>query len=216
MSDGSPDGMAKAARLLTAAGVWLVLAAAAAGVWRWGVSPILNRRANAEAAQVERESARSEYDAAVNAATSAGYDPPAGASDASPDDLRAAAARLREAINGGRELTEAQWAALKPAGEPTIQPVTFARSSAAIRVPFDKWLEKAAAELKPMPFRFVRVIATVDANAGEIDRALARDRADAAAAVLVKAGMPANRVRADVLEGEGSAQVRFIVGSPGG
>ena len=218
MSGGKPgavDGATRAARLLVVAAVWLVLAAVAAGAWRWGVSPVLNRRANADAAKAEVDAARSNYAAASKSAEAAGLRPPAAPADGSAESIRSAAARLKAAAEGGAALTDAQWANLAPAADLSIPPITFARGATAIRPPADGWLTAAAADIKPMPFRYVKAVAAVAPNAGEAERALAKSRADAAAEFLVKAGLPANRVRGVVDEADGaqSQRVTFIVGS---
>ncbi len=216
---GAVDGTTRAARLLVVAAVWLVLAAVAAGAWRWGVTPVLNRRANADAAKVQIDAARAEYAAASKSAEAAGLRPPAapadGSGDGSAESIRSAAARLKAAAEGGAALTDAQWATLTPVADSSIPPITFARGATAVRPPADGWLTAAAADIKPMPFRYVKAVAAVAPNAGEAERALAKSRADAAAEFLVKAGLPANRVRGVVDESDGaqSQRVTFVIGT---
>lgn len=116
-----------------------------------------------------------------------------------------------------RALTDEEWQRLVPVGALRIEPISFARGTARINIQSGRELETLARRLASWPQYYLRVVGhTRDEGNREANFQLARERAEAAAAGLVAAGVDPNRVRAEALPSlgtQGEAQsVSFILG----
>ena len=121
-----------------------------------------------------------------------------------------------ERVRGRRlpKLTDDQWERLDPAGVARAPDLVFARGTDRLTGRSRALLDELAARLNGTRY-YVRVEgnASTRGNA-EANRRLAENRAEAAAAYLVEAGVDANRVRAVGGEPSGQTKVTFVLGSP--
>ncbi|NNJ99342.1 MAG: OmpA family protein [Desulfatitalea sp.] len=114
-------------------------------------------------------------------------------------------------------LTDAQWQGLVPVGSLRIAPIAFGRGTARINLQSSRDLEALVRRLEGWPHYYLRVVGhTRDAGDRDANLKLARERAEAAVAALLAAGLDPNRVRAEAAlpKGDrGEAQsVSFILG----
>ena len=114
-------------------------------------------------------------------------------------------------------LNDTQWTQLRPVGELKIQPITFIRGSDKISLTSKRDLAEIAKKLKTFPEFYLRIIGQTRAEGdAEANQQLAKQRAQAVAQYLTRAGIGSQRIRTEAIPSQnrtGAAQsVRFIVG----
>jgi outer membrane protein OmpA-like peptidoglycan-associated protein len=93
-------------------------------------------------------------------------------------------------------LSDAQWAQLVPIGKLRHEPIAFGRGNARLNVSSLRSLEELAQKLETWPYSYLVVVghARQEGDA-EANRALALERAGAAAGELQRLGVPGDRLR---------------------
>jgi ABC-type nitrate/sulfonate/bicarbonate transport system substrate-binding protein len=126
-------------------------------------------------------------------------------------------ADLRAALPVGQAappLSEDEWRALTPVGAMSVPPISFGRGSANLNVQSRRELDALGRRLRALPTFYVTVVGQTRAE-GDLDAnlRLAAERAEAARAHLVTAGVQSHRLRtvsAPPVDAAGAAQaVRF-------
>lgn len=113
-------------------------------------------------------------------------------------------------------LNDDEWAALKPVGSLKIPPIMFARGTARINIGSARDLDKLARQLATFPQYYLRVVGHTRAE-GDLDAnmKLARERAEAAYAHLMSAGVSPSRIKAEAAKPSGTdgdnQSVQFIL-----
>lgn len=104
-----------------------------------------------------------------------------------------------QADRAGQELQslgDAEWDALAPVGEMNVKPVAFARGTARLNLQSQRELQKTARTLLSLPGYYLKIIGnTRDDGDAKANQELAQARAQAVFEELVKAGVPAGRLR---------------------
>ncbi|MBN1880267.1 OmpA family protein [bacterium] len=116
-----------------------------------------------------------------------------------------------------RALSDQEWAGLVPVGSLRIEPISFARGTARINLQSDRDLQGLAGKLRAWPSYYLKVIGHARAEGdADANMQLAEERAAAAAARLIEAGVDPVRVKSVAAVPEkqnGSAQsVSFVLG----
>ncbi|MBL9137254.1 MAG: OmpA family protein [Verrucomicrobiales bacterium] len=113
-------------------------------------------------------------------------------------------------------LTADQWERLQPVGELRAAPIAFQRGSARLGLDGEREIGELARRLQSFPKFYIRVVGLARAEGdAEANRALARDRAQAAAQVLAAQGINIQRIRTEAAvqsTGAEAQAVTFIVG----
>ncbi len=123
-----------------------------------------------------------------------------------------------ETVRGDAELAtlnSQQWEKLKPVGTLSVPPLVFARGTAVLTEQSQQQLDDLVEKLQSWPQYYLMVRGNAGSRGdAEANRALAKQRADAALQYLMSKGVVERRMRAIDGEITGNMSVTFILGQP--
>ncbi len=123
-----------------------------------------------------------------------------------------------ESVRGDAQLkplASEQWEQLKPVGTLSVPPLIFARGTAALTEQSQQQLDELIEKLQSWPQYYLMVRGNAGSRGDpEANRALAKQRAEAALQYLLSKGIAQQRIRAVDGELTGAMSVTFILGQP--